>query len=252
MSNGKQINSIVRAAEILKYLSQGVSKLTEISRRLDVNKASVHQIMKTLESKHLVSQDPSTRRYYLGPLIQTLAANPITVHQILSKLAAPELDRLRDTTGETVVLQIRMGGQRLILEMATSHHAIRYYPENIHTAPIHAGAAGKILLAEMDEPNLDDILNRLKLIKVGPNTITDKNKLKSELRAIRSEGYAISCGETIGGAAGIAVPVKNYSSPAAIVIVGPEERIRDNKDFIVSELKRSAEILSARIADILG
>lgn len=252
MANATQINSIARAAEILKYLSHGVSKLTEISRRLDVNKASVHRIMKTLENKGLVSQDPSTRRYFLGPLVQTLAANPMTVHQILSRLAYPELERLRNLTGETVVLQIRMGAQRLILEMLTSHQTIQYYPENIQTAPIHAGAGSKILLAELDKVYLEGLLNRLNLTKLGPNTITDKDKLKSDLETIRSQGYAVSFGEAVEGGAGIAVPVKNYSCPAALVVIGPEERIRGAKDLIVEELKRSAAIVSERIAHVTG
>ncbi len=250
MSN--QINSIARAADVLKLLSYGVTKLTEISTRLDVDKASIHRIMKTLENKGLVSQDPSTRKYYLGPLIQTLADNPLAVHQILARIAASEMERLRDHCGETVVIQIRRGGQRFILEKAASNQVIRYFPEKIETAPIHAGAGGKVLLSELEGNELSRLLDRIDLSKVGPNTITDKDKLKSVLEKVRSEGHALSFGETIEGGAGIAVPVKNYSCPAALVIVGPEDRIRENKEVIIAELKRSAAIISIRIAEITG
>ena len=247
-----EINSIARAAEILKCLSNGVNKLTEISRRLDVNKASIHRIMKTLESKGLVSQDPSTRKYYMGPLIQTLAANPLKVHQIVVQLALPEIGRLRDLSHETVVLQIRRGGQRFVLEKEDSRQVIRYFPQRTETAPIHAGAGGKVLLAGLEAHELARLLDRINLTKVGPNTITDKSKLVADLEKIRRQGYAISFGETIEGAAAIAAPIHNYSCPVALVIVGPDSRIKTNKDSILREILISAKHISTKIGTITG
>lgn len=252
MTTSNEINSIARAAEVLKLLSNGVEKMTEISKRLDVNKATVHRIMKTLESKGLVSQDATSRKYYLGPLIQTLAENPLTVHRILVHVALDGMELLRDRFGETVVLQIRRGGQRLVLEKVLGNQSIRYFPETVETSPVHAGAGAKILLAEMDRAELSAFLDRFELVKVGPNTIDNKEKLMTDLETIRSKGYAISFGETVEGAAGIAVPIKNYSCPVALVIVGPEERMRENRSTILQELKISAESISNKIATVTG
>ncbi len=252
MTSQYDINSIARAAEVLKCLSNGVSKLTEISRRLDVNKASIHRIMKTLENKGMISQDPSTRRYYLGPLIQVLAENPMAVHQIVVQLAVSEMERLRNQCGETVVLQIRRGGQRLILEKTASNQAIRYSPDKRDTAPIHAGAGGKILLAGLDKMQLTSLLDRLELIKVGPKTVTNKDKLISELEEIRVQGYAITYSENVDGAASIAVPLLNYSCPIALIIIGPEDRIKENSTAILKELKASAAIISDKISEVSG
>ncbi len=252
MKTSTEINSIARAAEVLKLLSNGVEKMTEISRRLEVNKATVHRIMKTLENKGLVSQDTTTRKYYLGPLIQALAENPLTVHRIVGQLAVGEMERLTDKFGETVVLQIRRGGQRLILEKSEGHQSIRYFPVNIESSPIHAGAGAKILLAGMDQTELSKLLKRLDLVKVGPNTIDEKERLLAEIVKIRSQGYAVSFGETIEGGAGIAVPIRNYSCPVALVIVGPELRIKENKDILLKELKHSAELISENIASVTG
>ncbi len=252
MKASTEINSIARAAEVLKLLSSGVEKMTEISRRLDVNKATVHRIMKTLESKGLVSQDTATRKYYLGPLIQSLAQNPLMVHRILGQLAVGEMERLRDKFGETVVLQIRRGGQRLILEKVEGNQSIRYFPENIETSPVHAGAGAKILLAEMNRAELNMLLARLDLVKVGPNTLGDKKKLLKDLEDIRSQGFAISFGETIEGGAGVAVPIRHYSCPVALVIVGPEDRIKENRAVILKELALSSETISENIASVTG
>ena len=248
----KQINSIARAADALKLLSHGVTKLTEISKRLDVDKATVHRIMKTLENKGLVSQDCSTRKYYLGPLIQTLAENPLRVHQIVAQLAAAEMERLRDACGELVVLQIRRGGHRLVLEKAVSNQVIRYFPEKSETVPIYAGAGGKVLLAGLDKNELSRLLDRLDLIKIGPNTLTDKDELISDVEKIRSDGHAVSFGETLDGGAGIAVPVLNYSCPVALCIIGPEDRIKENLIFNLKLLKTSATLISNKIKEVTG
>jgi len=252
MSTSNKINSIARAAEVLKCLSAGVTQLTEISRRLDVNKASVYRIMKTLQDKGMVSQDPSTRKYYLGPLIQTLAENPTAVHQIVVQLSISEMERLRNLCGETVVIQIRRGAERLILENVGSNHAIQYFPEKRYTAPIHAGAGAKILLAGMDLVQLSALLNRLELIKVGPNTITDKGELIEELERVRLQGHAVSFGEAVEGAASIAVPILNYSFPIALIILGPEDRIKENCTAILKELKVSAAVISKNIFEVTG
>ncbi|MFW2367954.1 MAG: IclR family transcriptional regulator [Desulforhopalus sp.] len=252
MSSSNEINSIVRAAEILKYLSNGISKMTEISRRLEVNKATVHQILKTLESKGLVSQDPASRKYYLGPLIQALAENPMMVHKIVSRLALPEMERLRDLFNEMVVLQIRRGGQRLVLEKVASSQTFSYFPEQKELAPIHAGAAGKVLLSQMHSLQLANLLERLELNKVSINTVTDKKKLALELEEIRTKGYSISISETVTNAAAIAVPLKNYTCPVALAIVGSDDQIIERKEHILNELIKSGEHLSIKMLEVTG
>lgn len=252
MPSSYEINSIARAAEVLKCLSNGVTQLSEISRRLDVNKATIHRILKTLEMKGMISQDPATRKYYLGPLIQTLAENLEAVHQVVVQLAKSEMEHLKNIFGETVVIQIRRGAERLILEKVPGSHAIQYSPEKTHTASIHVGAGGKILLAGMDDAQLSQLFNRLELINVGPNAITDKGVLVTELEKVRKQGYATSFGEAVEGAASIAVPILNYSCPVALIIIGPESRVKENSATMLSELQASAAVISQKILEVTG
>ena len=76
MATHRDISSIARAVEILKCLSDGSSKLTDISKKLSVNKATVDWILKTLENTGFATQDPVTRRYYFGPQIQSSLPTP--------------------------------------------------------------------------------------------------------------------------------------------------------------------------------
>ena len=50
---------------------------------------------------------------------------------------------------------------------------------------------------------------RPRLEPLTPRTTTDPNELRERLAAIRREGFAISLGETVPGAAGLAAPIFN-------------------------------------------
>ena len=140
----------------------------------------------------------------------------------------------------------------MILEKVPSSQAIRYFPEKTEMAPLYAGAAGKMLLSQMDRLQLASLLDRLELIKIGPNTITDKRQLISELEKIRQQGYAISSSESVVNASAIAVPLTNYTCPIALVIVGPDDRIEERTELILKELVKSAKLISAKIMKVTG
>jgi DNA-binding IclR family transcriptional regulator len=78
------------------------------------------------------------------------------------------------------------------------------------------------------------LLDKLKFEKVGPNTITDRKVLEEEIQKTRKEGYATSFGERVAGSASISVPIRNYVTPVALGIQGPENRFTRNvmMDFL--------------------
>jgi len=57
-------------------------------------------------------------------------------------------------------------------------------------------------------------------------TIVDKDRLKTELAAIRERGYALNKEEREQGIAAIAAPIFDFENrvPAALAIVGPAHR----------------------------
>ncbi|MBW1802194.1 MAG: IclR family transcriptional regulator [Deltaproteobacteria bacterium] len=252
MISQKEISSIVRASGILECLSGGIGKITDISKKLQFNKSSIHRILKTLETTGLAAQDPVTRQYYLGPFLQTLASNPLAVHQILIHCAHDQLEYLRDLSGETVGIQIRQGSQRMIIDEAECRQEMKYYRGKGHSSYIHAGASGKVLLSELDDKQWKHFLNTIELVPVGPQTITDKTMLLQELKKIRKQGYATSIDETFEGAVAIAVPIKNYMCPVALGAVGPENRFRKKMMPLLNEFKKSADTISNKLKKVAG
>ena len=96
----KIVNSITKGADILRNLSDGIDRVSDLSNSLHLRKSTAHRLLKTLEISELVMQDPITRRYFLGPLIPKLASRPIIAHQNLIICAFGEMKHLRDLVGK--------------------------------------------------------------------------------------------------------------------------------------------------------
>jgi DNA-binding IclR family transcriptional regulator len=73
--------------------------------------------------------------------------------------------------------------------------------------PLHATAAGKVLLAHQPEERVDRIIEKWGLPKITSNTITDKNELRAELEQIREGGIAVNDEEEVDGLYAMSVPV---------------------------------------------
>ena len=68
-----------------------------------------------------------------------------------------------------------------------------------------------------------------------------------ELAKVRKQGYAISYGERISGVVGISAPIKNYLCPAALSILGLEQRLSNELTNLVKEVKSCADSISVEI-----
>lgn len=66
-------------------------------------------------------------------------------------------------------------------------------------APLHVGAAGKVLIAWMSEQELEQVLPR-DLEALTDFTITSLDVLRAELAEVRERGWAESHGERMVGA----------------------------------------------------
>lgn len=249
MLNSKNANSITKGVYILKSLSDGIGRISDLSSELSLSKGTVHRLLKTLGQLDLVMQDPITRRYYLGPLILKLASKPIIAHQKLITCAFDQMRYLRDVTRETVVIHIRVGLERICLEELQSLETVRYTAGKGFVMPLYAGAGGKVLLSEIDENELQLLLRNLRLVSLGPNTITDRKMLLKEIRRVRQQGFATSFGEREQGSSSISVPIKNYICPVALSILGPDNRFTLKKmTDILKEVKESAGRISENLA----
>jgi len=242
-------SSISRAAEIINALSGGSLRLTDIAKKLNTSYSTTHRLLKALDVTGFVAQDPITRRYLLGHFIVSLTAGVIDTYQILVICAKDEMNYLRDKTGETVALMIRLGTERMILKELASKQEIRFALGNGHIAPIHIGADGIVLLSLLAENELETLLKSMKHANMTTNTVIDKGALRKEVAKAAKQGYETSVSSVVPGAACLAVPIKGYQLPVALSIYGPENRFPHAMKCL-EDAKECADRISGKLKEM--
>ncbi len=148
MAERGTIQSVERAARILRELGSGASRLgvTELSERLGLAKGTVHGLIRTLERQEFVEQDLETGKYRLGPAMLQLGNAFLDNHELRSR-SLLWADSLAGRVTEAVRVGVLNGASVLIV-----HHVFR--PDDSvqilevgASIPWHACALGKAIVA---------------------------------------------------------------------------------------------------------
>lgn len=216
-----------KAAAILSVFTAARPSLglQEIAAATHLPKTTVFRILSTLVAHDLCELDAESGEYSLGFGLLRLAEirrRQANLHQV----AMPLMRGLRDAVNETVVLSVRTGDARVHIDFVESLHPVRRTVEIGVVAPLYAGAASKVLLAGMQDDEIDGYLQRTPLKKLQDSTITDRKALLAEIRLIRERGFAESRGELIAGGGALAAPLKDFSgrTVGVIDVLTPEDR----------------------------
>jgi IclR family KDG regulon transcriptional repressor len=247
------MSTINRMCAILNtFEEQKVLTLSDIGRRINLPKSTTHRLLATLEAQGILMRDSEGRGYRLGyQLIRwgMLAQNSLD----LRNLALPILQKLSTDTQETAVLSVidyaHMAA--IWLEQIESPQAVRWVKRVGQRVYLHAGASSKVLWAFLPEEEIEYILDRIELVPIQSSTITDKERMRQDLREIRQRGYAVSIEETDKGAMGVAAPVYDHRNKvvAGIGIIAPISRVPDEQIPEVAALVLEA---SYRLSRLLG
>lgn len=201
------VSNVFAMLELLAVTEEPVAaKQIAVSLGLSVN--VVHRLLAALSSDDIVLLDPARKTYALGPEFLRLAAVSLRRSAFLrvSRAVMKELVRRAD---ETTCLNLYRPAESLFSVQIVEESAkeLQYVLETGTQFPLHAGAGGKAILANLPPDVVETILTRKPLAKVTDNTVTTASKLRSQLADIGTQGYAITYGERLEGAVGIAVPV---------------------------------------------
>lgn len=222
------IKVLDRALAVLGLLAMNQDGLTlaEVSARLKMPKSTTRRFLLTLVRRGFVEPEPSTERYRLGTALLSVATATRRENH-LAALAQPVLDRLSREVGETANLNVRFGDVRICLAQSEGPARLRYVQEIGESAPLYAGAQGKLLLAAFAQAELDEYLSRTFLEPLARNTITDPDALRAELARIRTRRYAAASGELTPDASAIAAGVLDRTGRvvASIGVAGPAVRL---------------------------
>ena len=244
------VRSVDRAASLLIELGecQGEAGVTELARRLGLHKSTASRLLATLQLRGLVEQDGESGKYRLGLVVIRLAERAQRTLD-LRRIAMPELERLAKLTRETTGLGIMDGSQVLTVAQADGPNLIAVGDWTGRPAPMHAVAAGKVLLASLAEREVVRIVRR-GLVAKTDRTITELEPLLAELARIRRRGYATAIGEYELGLNAVAAPVHDArgSVTASVDVWGPAFRLTPGRiPELAAQVREAAAAISVRL-----
>jgi DNA-binding IclR family transcriptional regulator len=251
MGKEYNINSIIRAIDILELYNHHDKELgiSEIARQLNLYKSMVHRIVSTLEFKGILEKKPDTGKYRLGLKLYKLGILARDDNELIS-ISIPHLKELTEDTGETSNLVVMDGSMSMYLAQQESNRMVRMFTRVGARVFPHCNGAGKVLLAHMDDEELDAIIQTNGLHGYTRNTLTSKEKLLEELTLVRERGYAVDNQEREEGVMCLASPVRDYSGKviAAVSISGPVDRFgKDRMEKLISMVKEHALKISEEL-----
>ncbi|MGH3118398.1 MAG: IclR family transcriptional regulator [Gaiellales bacterium] len=226
MADTRGTESAARVADVLLAFTNGSQSVgvSKLAAELDLSKAVVHRILQTLVHKGFVVADPSTRGYRLGPAAAIFGARALRGSE-LRRHAIPVLHKLHRATGETSTVSALVPGGRVYLDQVESAREIKMTVELGRRFPLHAGSSSTCILAFLPEELQSSVLAG-ELQPLTNHTVVDKATLRSKLREIRRQGYALSDGERQEGAASCAAPIFGFDGMVvgAVSVCGPVNR----------------------------
>jgi IclR family pca regulon transcriptional regulator len=225
--------------------------ISELAQRLGLTRSTTHRYVATLARLGYLYQDDSTRKYRLGARVLDLGFSVLGSME-LRDIAAPHLRRLTDTTGHTSNLAIRDDTDVILIDRVRGRQGRYHHLESsLHVGsrlPAYCSATGKALLANMAQPDLERLLDRIDLVQRGPRTQTSRAALLAELKKVRCTGIAVNDEELDSALRSIAAPIRSRSGEvvASVNVAIPWSPVAMSE--LVSQLGPAIQMTARQIA----
>ncbi len=220
--------------------------ISEVSRRLEIPKSSVHVLMVTLERLGYIRRVPNGRGYCVG--LKTYALGQRMVKMLsVSELALPPMQQLSAETGLNAHLAVLDHDQAVYIQKAGASSQVQFDTYVGRRCDLHCTALGKTILAFGLVESTKPILAKKVFSRYTPKTLTSGDALAKELSRVRRLGYAVDDEEEELGARCVAVPIVHQGRfTAALSLSGTVNQVPFRSlGTLVAQLKRCAHAISA-------
>jgi DNA-binding IclR family transcriptional regulator len=250
------IQSVSHSLDVLEQFAGEAEELgvTELSKRLKLHKNNVFRLLATLESRGYIEQNRATENYRLGIRCLQLGQSYVQ-HMGLLRQARPIMADLVRQVRETTYLAVLRRAAVVPVEVIEADRPVRIVSQLGEALPLHCTAPGKAYLAFEPEDDVRQLLPDA-LQRFTERTVTDRQQILQQLRAVASAGYAVDMGEHLDEIRAVAAPVRDYARGVvgALTVVAPASRLapeRIEKEVAPLVLKAGRE-LSSRLGFDVG
>jgi DNA-binding IclR family transcriptional regulator len=222
------VPALERGLAILELVARSRNGLTfsQVSRRIDFPKSSIHCLLVTLERLGYLQRLESGR--FVAGLNLVRIATAASYGILLRQKAGPLLSELAERTGLTVHMAVLESNEALLIakvEPSGTPPVATWVGKRID---YHCTSLGKALIAWMSDEEIQRLVKERHMLRHNENTISTLARLKEDLMRTRRAGYSVDDEEEELGIRCVGAPVLGVSGKveAAVSVSGTSDQIR--------------------------
>ncbi|GAA1522671.1 DNA-binding IclR family transcriptional regulator [Agromyces terreus] len=240
--------SVTRAARIIDVIAADPRTVVELAEEFGLHRSTMFRELQALEEVGWVRRRGSGR-YGLGTRLAALSKEALDSLD-LREAGGDQVRRLQRRTGNTVHLAALMDRSIVYVDKAEDESGVRMYSRIGKAVLPYCSAVGKAILAGLDEPRRDAVLDGITWERFTDLTITTRERLDRELVHVRARGWATDDREFEPYVNCLAVPIDSPMgvvgaiSVSAVRVVADLDRL---KSFLPA-LREAADAISAEVS----
>lgn len=202
------VSALERGIAVLRCFTESrrVLTATDLARLTGVPRPTVTRMAATLVGLGLMTQEPGSEGYMLGPGVVSIARVFLAGLDVRA-VARPGMQALAEATSGSVYLAVRDGIDMVLVEACRPRSAMLSPRLDVGScAPIANSALGRAYLWALPEPQRQSLIESLRLA-LGNDWAAVEAGLTRALRDAGQLGYCISAGEFLPEISSVAVPL---------------------------------------------
>lgn len=204
------VQSLARGLSVIRAFDAAnpVMTLSEVAARTDLTRATARRFLHTLVELGYVRTDGKS--FALTAKVLQLGYSYLSALS-LPQLAQPHLEDLSLALGESTSAAV-LDGTDIFYVARVATRRIMNVGITVGTRfPAYATSMGRVLLAGLAQPKLEEYLSTAELKPITPRTVSTLARLRAELDTVRTQGWCLLDQELEIGLMSIAAPVWNHN-----------------------------------------
>ncbi len=202
------VQSLSRGLTVLQAFNaeRPAMTLADMSRATGLTRATARRLLHTLVALGFVCTDGRT--FELTPRVLDLGFAYVSSLR-LPDIAQPFMEALSDRVHESVSASVLDGAQIVYVARVNTQRIMGISLAIGSRLPAAWTSMGRVLLAGLTDPQLDEFLDGLVVSELTAQSITDIAVLRSEIQTVRGQGYALIDQELEVGIRSVAAPLRD-------------------------------------------
>ena len=238
------VKSALRVLELLEFFAEErrPAAVGVIAQSLGWPQSSTSVLLRCLTESGLFDHDARSGLY--APNVRIALATAWVQEHLYSEHKLLRLmERVRDATGHTVMIGMRRGVHVRYLHVLQATLEGRFEAKTGALRPLYHSAAGKMLLTTLAEREVAMLLRKANGLETDPARRLEFDAVCRDINLARREGYAMSTGTSMPGAAALAVliPVGREREPMTLSVGGPMRQVQRDRQRLLAVLREAIE-----------